>query len=269
MAILQQEIKSYFANLNPLAERISQDIGSAKNLRALSATNDSRQQGQENELNNFFIKPELILKYAKYNHISNTTTTYTYNGRDLCTFMYQNVGSKTLHDENTKYRDEHSSPFSYRTKSQMNLSVIATQNSDSSKPSESCQPFEATNFPSSLFSEIPTVEKVNPKCDSDQLENSKDVANISTQKNIPSRRDSHKNKSIYDDADTGSGCYFVPDEKTNLLLDHFGSNAISNSSSTELYEDENDAKDLSQAEKTKLLSAEMEIPKGFDFLSNW
>ncbi|XP_046869619.1 uncharacterized protein C1orf198 homolog [Drosophila willistoni] len=266
MAIFQQEIQSYFATLNPLAERISRDSGSAKDCRALSAT---RQQEQENELNNFFIKPEIILKYAKYNHISNTTTTYTYNGRDLCTFMYQNVASKTLHDENIKYRDEHSSPFSYRTKSQMNLSMIVTQNSDSSEPPDSCQPFKATNFPSGLFSVIPTLEKLNSKPDNDELENSKDVAKISSQNNILSRRDSHKNKSIYEDTDTGSGCYFVPDEKTNLLLDHFESNAISNSSSTELYEDENDAKDLSQAENTKLLSAEVEIPKGFDFLSNW
>lgn len=44
---------------------------------------------------------------------------------DLMSFFGREHGQRLIQDENTTYRDEHSAPFLYQTKSQLNLCVLS------------------------------------------------------------------------------------------------------------------------------------------------
>lgn len=65
---------------------------------------------------------------AKYNKNEG----YGFDGRDLRTFAIQTVAMKVIQDDNIgSFRDEYSRPFSYRTKSQINLHLFSGDLSDS------------------------------------------------------------------------------------------------------------------------------------------
>ncbi|KAI9575456.1 hypothetical protein GQX74_009722 [Glossina fuscipes] len=65
-----------------------------------------------------------IEKYPNEAHELKEEAKYGYDGRNLRTFALQEVALKFVHDDNLcVFYDEHSHPFSYRTKSQINLQL--------------------------------------------------------------------------------------------------------------------------------------------------
>ncbi|XP_030379624.1 uncharacterized protein LOC115627880 [Scaptodrosophila lebanonensis] len=271
-----QYIQNYFSKLNPLAEKIARDVNDAKSAYGhvwLTLTLVE----QENILNDTIIKPEIAIQY--YNNASTVNGVeeapgstskkaanaqklcgvYGYDKKNLRTFIYQSVGLKTLHDENIgDYRDEHSFPFSFRTKSQINLSVLASNSNTNviKTDNDFCKTFivevstNSLSLPQSLRPIAEPVQKANAVCNA---------------KKFPERSKDHE-KSI-DGTNYNDSRIFMADEQSNLLA-HFGSNNTLSGSSVGSTDDETDNKEQYE-ENTKLLPAEVEIPKGFDFLSNW
>lgn len=137
------EAQSYFSRLNSISEKITCDLNKVKSTYNQDAWLKLTLNEQEKILNNQLIDPVIFSKYChktKENYAAqdpyeNTEVSkndyrkfcfrdivYLYNGQDLHTYNYQNVGLKILRDENTgDFQDEHSFPFSYRTKSQINI----------------------------------------------------------------------------------------------------------------------------------------------------
>lgn len=158
------QIQEYFAKMNPIAERIYNDIKDTKlNYGKLW---DSLNYHEQNDIiNDTLIKPEISLHYfdnfntpTQSNSTKSQTSTdslaaivlgsfekcqenedsakncrqdlplkqcYGFDGRDLRTYSIQTVALKVIQDDALgSFRDEYSSPFSYRTKSQINLHIF-------------------------------------------------------------------------------------------------------------------------------------------------
>ncbi|KAK6635794.1 hypothetical protein RUM44_001048 [Polyplax serrata] len=123
MKTLNEIAENYFNTLNPLAERISNDILVIK--EAYEELWNSLSEKEQNQIiNEAVVHPEALLKYALE---SNSPAE---NG-DLPLFNTV-TGSKFVVDENTGnlWRDEHSAPFSWKTPSQINLAIFTTSNED-------------------------------------------------------------------------------------------------------------------------------------------
>lgn len=158
------QIQEYFAKMNPIAERIYNDIKDTKlNYGKLW---DSLNYHEQNDIiNDTLIKPEISLHYfdnfntpTQSNSTKSQTSTdslaaivlgsfekcqenedsakncrqdlplkqcYGFDSRDLRTYSIQTVALKVIQDDALgSFRDEYSSPFSYRTKSQINLHIF-------------------------------------------------------------------------------------------------------------------------------------------------
>ncbi|XP_034475532.1 uncharacterized protein LOC117782586 [Drosophila innubila] len=266
-----EQVNCYFANLNPVAEKIAFDIREVKSAYdhvwlTLSSIE------QDDILNDTIIRPEITIRYYKnpispssqsskdvprLTVVSNKKATtkcqksnniiYTYDRQHLSTFIYQKTGLKMIHDENIgDYRDEHSYPFSYKTKSQINLSVIVSNtntNSMTVKDNDLYKPFIQVD--TKHLTPVPTkaLNKLNdPDHDHDQVNDHPNT----TQELIYGDDDEHYNPL------TNSG-------SKNTLLGNL----------TDSTDSENETKYQQHAENCKLLPEKVQIPKGFDFLSNW
>ncbi|XP_041449325.1 uncharacterized protein LOC111070795 [Drosophila obscura] len=279
MAMLQG-IQSYFSKLSPLAEKISRDISQVKSAYSPDDWLGLTLPEQENIVNNHFIKPEIYIKYFnktkpecspkdkidspklgtqtkeniskdEHQHRHMNDVIYTFNGKNLHSFIFQNVGLKVLHDENTgDYRDEHSFPFSYRTKSQINIPSAFSDNVDIHPVStDVCHQIILLKVEKETMHARPTTD----------LSVAKEINN--TSRRVSSMHEYDRlNQRRYDDGT----CSFNTDEKSNLLSNFGSKNSIASDLS-----DENESKDLFQEENAKLLSPAVQIPQGFDFLSNW
>lgn len=158
---MQQKAEAYLKKLNPLAEKLSDDIENISSAHAHLWNNFTADE-KSDVINVTLIKPELVLKY--YNDfgevkkrrssamLSKDGTTiitdtdsnddrhsvsssnsnsyrsndfshiYLYNGKDMCTYSQIITALRYNQDDLCGiYRDEHSEPFNYMTKSQMNL----------------------------------------------------------------------------------------------------------------------------------------------------
>lgn len=172
---LQKEAQNYFRELNPLAAKIYSDIDVIAEAYAHLWDEFSAEE-QHDVINVTLIKPDVVLKYfneiTKYtdakkepqittksdihsdDNVSFTSSTnssgfghiYLYNGKDLCTFQQIITALKYNQDDECGivYRDEHSEPFSSKTKSQMNLNFTpsSTKNENLSRVTK--------HFPSTL-----------------------------------------------------------------------------------------------------------------------
>lgn len=104
--------QSYQSSTDSLTAIVFKDV----NARRGSGT------GQEDrgKKNNTALKP-----YGAKYESHDIKSFYSYDGRNLNTFGMQKVGLKVIQDEALGcFRDEHSLPFCYRTKSQINLFVL-------------------------------------------------------------------------------------------------------------------------------------------------
>ncbi|XP_034112173.1 uncharacterized protein LOC117573231 [Drosophila albomicans] len=259
-----EQINSYFANLNPVAQKIAFDISEVKAAYdhvwfTLKSTE------QDDILNDTMMKPEIATRYNQnilsFNAVPEISEDmkkkpkptkcqkfknnyYNYDKKSLNTFNIQKVGLKMIHDETIgDYRDEHSFPFSYKTQSQINLSVIVSN--------------------SSIF----------VSGDSDQVVNESSIgvgnAPIMTVNSNQKMEDTGNQSLIQNKTTTEEFAYLSDDDQKTILSD-LGSKNTRQGSLT--YSTENDSEDSTKdeyAEKCKLLPEKVQIPKGFDFLSNW
>lgn len=75
-------------------------------------------------INESIIKPEIVLKYALLDTLEFDINNPPVRKDNLMSFFGHEHGLRIIQDENTSYRDEHSAPFLYQTKSQLNLCVL-------------------------------------------------------------------------------------------------------------------------------------------------
>lgn len=254
----KQSIYGYFAKLNPIAEKISTDIDEVKRAYDhvwLTLT----VMEQEKILNDTLIRSEISTQYfkssktrikkedpfvlGKENQFKETETPhnskakaqkthaiYTIDGHSLLTFIRQNIGWKLLHDQHIgNFDDEHSFPFCHRTKSQINL-LGSVSIPDVATTAGNV----ALSNPKYLLldSELPNMQTNLQGCSFDE----------------PVEEDEERIDSPY--------LYSV--KRYEL---HYNTSCIS-SESTDSETDYGSA-------HSQLLPAELQIPKGFDFLSNW
>lgn len=117
---LSSRAEQYFYSINPLAQRIGEDITATKEAyEGLWNTLSTVEQSQA--INETIIQPEVALKYALKKAEPNKELPEWYPKLRIQT------GMKYVVDETgstLRWRDEHSAPFSFMTQSQMNLSII-------------------------------------------------------------------------------------------------------------------------------------------------
>lgn len=147
MSSTELELKSteYFATLNPLASKIHQDVEDTKDSYDEMWKKLSTEQ-QIEIINEALIKPEITLWYYDIQQNGNkeetelsseksslltpldsvtspdtkvtpSSTLYNFDGKNLSTYA-------SIHSDIHGQRDEHAPPFSYKTKSQMNLQLF-------------------------------------------------------------------------------------------------------------------------------------------------
>ncbi|XP_032590401.1 uncharacterized protein LOC116805000 [Drosophila grimshawi] len=259
-----QWLNGYFAKLNPVAEKIAFDMSeviSAYDHVWLTLTTAQ----QDNILNDTIIKPEITIRYYSSSHAgkeiapnSSVESTrkkgtkcqkhniiYAFDRLNLRTFIHQSIGLKIVHDENIgDYRDEHSFPFSYKTKSQINLAALESD-------SDSNNDITAIQLSTKILPPI-------PRKDTNESDHQKQI--------IPFRDVEPKRIDIVKCTESSINSV-AADEKLNLLS-NFGSKNTLLSISTDSNDFDNDTKEQ-HSEKCKLLPDSLEMPKGFDFLSNW
>ncbi|XP_026735204.1 uncharacterized protein C1orf198 homolog [Trichoplusia ni] len=116
--------EEYFRTMNPIASKIHEDIEDAKN--SYENIWDSLTEKEKTEIiNESMIKPDIALKYALLDTLDFDINDPPVRKDDLMSFFGRDHGQKVIQDENTSFRDEHSSPFLYQTKSQLNLCVLS------------------------------------------------------------------------------------------------------------------------------------------------
>lgn len=125
MATIQAAAEDYFSNLNPIASKIYSDIVETK--IAYKSLWESLNDRERNEvINESIIKPEVVLKYALLDNFDyDLNDTAKFRKDDLMSFFGKDHGQRTIQDDNSSYRDEHSAPFIYQTKSQLNLCELS------------------------------------------------------------------------------------------------------------------------------------------------
>nr|CAB3262167.1 uncharacterized protein LOC100178179 [Phallusia mammillata] len=108
----------YFASINPMAAKI---IESKKRvIRSFSQGKWDKMSvaEQENEINKSIILPEATSRYKSMLPVTLP---------EYCTSVFPsmaiNTGQKVVKNSEEEWQDEHSSPFSWETKSQMNLTL--------------------------------------------------------------------------------------------------------------------------------------------------
>lgn len=146
MSSAELEFKSteYFATLNPLASKIHQDVEETKDSYDEMWKKLSAEQ-QIEIINEALIKPEITLWYYDLQQngkeetelsseksslltplesvtspdtkVTPSSTLYNFDGKNLSTYA-------SMHSDIHGQRDEHAPPFSYKTKSQMNLKLF-------------------------------------------------------------------------------------------------------------------------------------------------
>ncbi|CAD7094052.1 unnamed protein product [Hermetia illucens] len=158
-------IEAYFAALNPIARKIHNDISSTKSTYD-HLWNELKTHEQCDLINEALIKPEITLRYFNSfsTSISAASTTssailneendghddlqrlldsekvkgtannvFSFDGKNLKLFNHQKTGQKLIHDDVIGlFRDEHSAPFSFKTKSQLNLNLFNSPSDDES-----------------------------------------------------------------------------------------------------------------------------------------
>ncbi|XP_050295179.1 uncharacterized protein C1orf198 homolog [Anthonomus grandis grandis] len=103
---LKSTAAEYFSKLNPIASRIYADLQETKGAYE-DLWNHLSQDEQDQILTESIIKPEVSVKYSS----PDVTISKEY-------------AVKVVVDDHCSYRDEHSGPFSFRTRSQRNLTVF-------------------------------------------------------------------------------------------------------------------------------------------------
>lgn len=202
--LLSDKAKQYFADLNPLASKISSDISVITEAYA-HLWNEFSIDEQHDVINVTMIKPEVVLKYfngltkftidgkkesidktkfdpdsddnmsfTSSNNSTNFNHIYLYNGKDLCTYQQIITALKYSQDDLCGvYRDEHSEPFNSKTKSQMNLNFTPSS-TDNDGFNKANIKLNGTIIDSDVKKGLEHLFDTNSKCSTLKMENMQD-----------------------------------------------------------------------------------------------
>lgn len=123
---ISEKADEYFSVLNPIAMKIKLDINETK-LNYEHIWEKLSINEQIDIINETIIKPEIALRYFDLIETNEETmeSNYMYDCQNLSTFNKIKTGQKIILDDVIgDFRDEHSSPFSFKTKSQLNLNLF-------------------------------------------------------------------------------------------------------------------------------------------------
>ncbi|KAJ3654025.1 hypothetical protein Zmor_013239 [Zophobas morio] len=156
---LEKAAEEYFSKLNSMARRMYVDMQETKGAYE-DLWHTISEKEQKEILSESIITPEALLKY-KQNEIQTNMTEYAV---------------KLIIDENCSYTDEHSGPFSFKTRSQRNLSLFEKEKEPQpkqalkKKPKKTIQIFLDEDLPE-FTQENETSGNTLPKTGLDFLDN--------------------------------------------------------------------------------------------------
>lgn len=107
---MNKRAEEYFSSMNSIASRIYNDINETKAAYE-ELWNTLSSNEQEQILNECIIKPEVQMKY-NYQEKCGRVNNQEYSSKII------------IDDNNSSYRDEHSAPFSFKTRSQRDLTIL-------------------------------------------------------------------------------------------------------------------------------------------------
>ncbi|KAE8575210.1 hypothetical protein XENTR_v10003762 [Xenopus tropicalis] len=117
---------AYFSSLNPMARKIMQE---KERLKQRYGPDWDRMEPREQEeaIDRHMVDPQLRARYALHRETGDTQAVPSYPVLKLHT------GQKVVHfgEEDITWQDEHSAPFSWETKSQMEFSIASMSVQDS------------------------------------------------------------------------------------------------------------------------------------------
>ncbi|XP_055590451.1 uncharacterized protein LOC129742542 [Uranotaenia lowii] len=284
-------VDDYFANLNDLSRKISLDIGEVKATYEHIWDDLSREE-QAEIINETLIKPELTLKY--FDNFSTSSDSFDniigadensddrkvnlYDGRSLHTFQYLKTGRKVIHDDSVGlFRDEHSFPFSHKTKSQINLTIFPL-NKDKfyEKKTNLAKKLEKTKYSATSrdsTTTAPLETKTISKVVAEQA-SSYDEENNVIQALKSNGATNYLTNFICGQAIGGTSPIIVGDEVDEQSLENIGFD----DDKINLFRHSSRSDSLHQAQSSSVeeddknfdeLNSLLGTSKGFDFLNNW
>ncbi|XP_058443262.1 uncharacterized protein LOC131425405 [Malaya genurostris] len=281
-------VEEYFANLNSLSKKITLDIEDIKATYE-HIWDDLSQEEQIEIINETLIKPELTLKY--FDNFSTSSDSFQniidgcddnsddrkvnlYDGKALHTFQYLKTGRKVIHDDSIGlFRDEHSAPFSHKTKSQINLNLFPMEQEKSTE-----RRFDLANKLEKMRSPKPTTSSVSVSSTKTIIKDN----NMSYDRSIPIEETKPSDPtdnflanficsqagpvlatvSMGSDEMDGQSLENIgfDDDKVNLFRHSSRSDSLQLAPSSSVEDDDKNFDELNSLLGTS---------KGFDFLNNW
>lgn len=121
------DAEQYFGSINTIARKIYYDIEDIKSSYE-HLWNTLMQHEKIDIINDTLIQPELTLRYFDSFSSSDSIAKENIDGKNLTSFKIVTCGFQDDNNSSFMVKDVHSSPFSYKTKSQMNLSIFSRDN---------------------------------------------------------------------------------------------------------------------------------------------
>ncbi|KAL0858903.1 hypothetical protein ABMA27_011334 [Loxostege sticticalis] len=277
---LSAAAEEYFRTMNPLASKIHEDIVEAK-----SAYENMWETLTEKEkveiINESIIKPEIALKYALLDALDFDLNEPPVRKDDLMSFFGREHAQRIIQDENTSYRDEHSAPFLYQTKSQLNLCILAEHRTPKETKPTSPLPVmtELAISHSKVVSELKNALKTHEK-----LKSFREESEVTSPGFISKFMNNFKSKDEERECLVTVAPAHIVASSDNFFRTNFKSpqnekyeyrNSVVKSSS-DLSEENRGLLSSSQAssgtdfQSTETLTDSTAVPKtGYDFLDNW
>lgn len=146
---------NYFTNLNILTKKIEENINETKSKYTQEIWNRLNENEKNSIIDDELIKPEIALKYYQDDDIDINDELLlekknsTFDGRNLYSYNAKlKLPNKIIINDYGMCRDEHSAPFSFKTKSQINLNLFNI------KPTTSSEAIDETDTRRSIIEEI-------------------------------------------------------------------------------------------------------------------
>ncbi|XP_060809010.1 uncharacterized protein C1orf198 homolog [Amyelois transitella] len=271
--------EEYFRTLNPLASKIHEDIVEAKNSYE-NIWETLTEKEKVEIINESIIKPEIALKYALLDTLEFDLNDPPVRKDDLMSFFGREHGMKLIQDENGSYRDEHSAPFLYQTRSQLNLCALSEHRAK--EPAKASSPVPVMTELALSHSKV-VCELKNALKSHDVLKSYKEEATspgfISKLMGNFKNKDEEREYLVPSSAQTqivaSSDNFFRTNFKspsTDAKFEKDYRNSVLKSSS-DISEENRGLLSSSQASSTDFQSTETltdSLPKtGYDFLDNW
>lgn len=263
MTSVELTAESYFSSINPIAAKIKADIDElSSNYEHLWY--EFKPQERNDVINEQLIKSDLILKYIESMPPSSVKSrspehgtpskSCLYDGRNLSTFAKIKTGLKKNHDDvsGVSVRDEHSAPFSMKTKSQINLNIFGLADQDLVDGAERKHQIAKMKLPPPP---PPNINKRNSSNDSEAVTSIQQI-NVAFGDSCNLSNKNFLSKFINFNGSTGSAGKMNQESEYQFVSSMEPSNSLTS-------EEDNNVEEFST-----LLKAS-ELKKTYDFLQNW